>query len=335
LRHRRAWRALHRGPGVALGYLGRPDLTAERFVERAIAPLPVRRLYATGDRVRMRDDLAIEYLGRRDRQVKVRGHRIELDEVEGALARLPAVAAAAVVLRGETAETRQVVAYLVPADPAAPPPAHLLRELRRTLPEYMLPGAIVWMPALPLNASGKVDRRALPPPADATRPAGDIRVGARDMLESTLARIWGEVLGDAGVGVFDHFFEIGGHSLLAVRLVDAVERETGYGVPLTSMFADDTIAGMARTMREEAPPEVAPILSMNAQGSRPPFVYLHGDFMGGGFYSRTMATALGADQPTLIVHPHGLVEDAIPRRSRRWPATAWSRSGRCTRAVPT
>jgi len=83
-------------------------------------------------------------------------------------------------------------------------------------------------------------------------------------------------------------------------------------VPLTSMFADDTIAGMARTMREEAPPEVAPILSMNAQGSRPPFVYLHGDFMGGGFYSRTMATALGADQPTLIVHPHGLVEDAIP-----------------------
>jgi hypothetical protein len=120
------------------------------------------------------------------------------------------------------------------------------------------------------------------------------------------------VLGDAGVGVFDHFFEIGGHSLLAVRLVDAIERETGYAVPLTSMFADDTIAGMARTMREEAPPEVAPILSMNAQGSRPPFVYLHGDFMGGGFYSRTMASALGADQPTLIVHPHGLVEDAIP-----------------------
>jgi amino acid adenylation domain-containing protein len=300
------------GPGVALGYLDRPELTAARFVERTIAPLPPRRLYATGDRVRLREDLAIEFLGRRDRQVKVRGHRIELDEVESALARLPAVAAAAVELRGDTAETRQVVAYLVPSDPAAPPPAQLLRELRRTLPEYMLPGAIVWMPALPLTPSGKLDRRALPLPADATRPGGDIQVWARDTLEGTLARIWGQVLGHDQIGVFDHFFEIGGHSLLAARLVDAIERETGFAVPLTSMFADDTIAGMARAMREGAPPEVEPILTMNAQGSRPPFVYLHGDFTGGGFYSRTMANALGADQPVLIVHPHGLVEDAIP-----------------------
>jgi len=152
----------------------------------------------------------------------------------------------------------------------------------------------------------------LPLPGDATRPAGDIQVWARDLLEGTLARIWGQVLGHDAIGVFDHFFEIGGHSLLAARLVDAIERETGYAVPLTSMFADDTIAGMARAMREGAPAEVAPILSINAQGSRTPFVYLHGDFMGGGFYSRTMASALGAEQPTLIVHPHGLVEDTIP-----------------------
>jgi thioesterase domain-containing protein len=120
------------------------------------------------------------------------------------------------------------------------------------------------------------------------------------------------VLGDDQVGVFDHFFEIGGHSLLAARLCDAIERETGYAVPLTSMFSDDTIAGMARTMREGAPPETAPILPMHTQGALAPFVYLHGDFMGGGFYSRTMANALGPDQPTLIIHPHGLVEDAIP-----------------------
>jgi hypothetical protein len=241
----------------------------------------------------------------------VRGHRIELDEVEGALARLPAVAAAAVELRGDTAETRQVVAYLVPSDPAAPPPANLARELRRTLPEYMLPGAFVWMAALPLNASGKLDRRALPPPVDATRPGGDIRVPPRDTLEGTLARIWGEVLGDDEVGVFDHFFEIGGHSLLAARLCDAIERETGYAVPLTSMFSTTRSRGWrarcARARRRDGA-DPADAHAGRARAVRVPARRLQG----GGFYSRTMANALGPDQPTLIIHPHGLVEDAIP-----------------------
>ncbi|MEO8486572.1 MAG: amino acid adenylation domain-containing protein [Betaproteobacteria bacterium] len=300
------------GPGVALGYLGRPELTAERFVERSLLPHPARRLYRTGDRVRLRDDLAIEFLGRRDRQVKVRGHRIELEEVEAALARLPAVREAVVALRGDTSDTRQIVAYLVPADPSAPPPPNLVRELRRSLPEFMLPGAIVWLPALPLNASGKIDRGALPAPADASRPGRGIAIPPRDLFEGVLARIWEELLGRENLGVYDHFFEIGGHSLLAARLVDTIERETGYAVPLTSMFADDTIAGLARTLREGSRGPEAPILAVNAGGSRSPFVYLHGDFMGGGFYSRTIAHALGEDQPTLIVHPHGLVEDTIP-----------------------
>ncbi|HET9338033.1 MAG TPA: amino acid adenylation domain-containing protein [Casimicrobiaceae bacterium] len=300
------------GPGVALGYLGRPELTAERFVERTIAPLPARRLYRTGDRVRRRDDLAIEFLGRRDRQVKVRGHRIELEEIESALARMPQVREAAVTLRGDTSDTRQVVAYLVAADPGGPPPANLLREMRRVLPEFMLPGAIVWLPALPLNASGKVDRRALPPPADAALPDRGVAAPARDLIEGVLVRIWQDLLGRDGIGIHDHFFEIGGHSLLAARLVDTIEKETGYAVPLTAMFADDTIAGLASVLREGAPDAGAPILPVNTGGSRPPFVYLHGDFSGGGFYSRTIAHALGPDQPTLIVHPHGLTEDTIP-----------------------
>ena len=300
------------GPGVALGYLGRPELTAERFVERTIAPLPARRLYRTGDRVRWRDDLSLEFLGRRDRQVKVRGHRIELDEIEAALARMSQVREAVVMLRGDTSDTRQVVAYLVPADPSGPPPANLLREMRRLLPEYMLPGAIVWMPTLPLNASGKVDRRALPPPVDAARPERGVVVPARDLIEGVLVRIWQELLGRGEIGVHDHFFESGGHSLLAARMVDTIEQETGYAVPLTALFADDTIAGLARVLREGAPEALEPILPVNVGGSRTPFVYLHGDFSGGGFYSRTIAHALGADQPTLIVHPHGLVEDTIP-----------------------
>ena len=300
------------GPGLAIGYLGRPELTAERFVRRAIAPLPERRVYRTGDRVRRRDDGAIEFLGRLDRQVKVRGHRIELDEIEAALARMPQVREAVVMVRGETSDTRRIVAWLVPADPAAPPPSNLLRELRRTLPEFMLPGAIVWLPALPLNANGKVDRRGLPSPADGARPGDGMRVPPRDMFEGLLARIWEEVLGVTGVGAFDHFFEIGGHSLLAARLVDAVERETGLELPLTSMFGDDTLAGMARALGEGAPDARAPIVEIHPDGTRAPFVFLHGDFTAGGFYSRALAVALGDDQPVLIVHPHGLVDPHVP-----------------------
>ncbi len=300
------------GPGLAIGYLNRPELTAERFVERTIAPLPARRVYMTGDRARWRDDGTIEYLGRFDRQVKVRGHRIELDEVEGALARLPQVRESVVMVRGETSDTRQIVAWLVPADPGAPPPANLWRELRRTLPEYMLPGAIVWLPALPLNANGKVDRRALPAPGESARPNEGLRVPPRDMFEGVLARIWEEVLGAKDIGVLDHFFEIGGHSLLAARLVDVVERETGLRVPLTSMFADDTLAGMARLLKEGVPDGKSPIVEVHPEGTRPPFVFLHGDFTAGGFYSRALALALGPDQPTLIVHPHGLVDDRVP-----------------------
>ena len=300
------------GPGVALGYLARPELTAERFVERTIAPLPPRRLYASGDRVRLRDDLAIEYLGRRDRQVKVRGHRIELDEVEGMLLRVPAVREAVVDVRGETTDTRQVVAWLVLRDPSAPPPDNLLRELRRSLPEFMVPSAIVWMPALPLNASGKIDRKALPPPSDALRPLGGANIAARSPLESVLVRIWEDLLDVRPISVYDHFFEIGGHSLLAARLVDTIDREFGHTIPLTAMFVDDTIDGLARMLQEGAPIATSPILAVNETGTRTPFVYLHGDFGGGGFYSRTIARALGPDQPTLIVHPHGLVEDTIP-----------------------
>lgn len=298
------------GPGLALGYLGHPDLTGERFAELEHPGLGRRRLYRTGDRVRMRDDGAIEYLGRLDRQVKVRGHRIELDEVEAAVAELPSVREAVVELAGTTADTRQVVAYVVPADPATVPP-NLLRELRKRLPEYMLPGAIVWMPKLPLSANGKVDRRALPPPGDTAQPNHGVHVEPRDMFERVLADLWRDLLG-VRVGVHDRFFEVGGHSLLAARLIDAIERKTGYALPLTTMFTDDTIAGLANAIRTGARAPDDPILRVNEGGSLPPFTYLHGDFTGGGFYSQTFARALGPEQPTFIVHPHGLAEPAIP-----------------------
>ena len=300
------------GPGLALGYLNPDSRSAAQFIERPVGPLPPRRLYRTGDRARWRDDGTIEFLGRTDGQIKLRGHRIELEEIEAAIARSPQVRAAVCVLHGDTTDTRRVIAYVVAADPSRPPPSDLVRNLRAVLPDYMLPASVVWLRSLPLNASGKVDRRALPAPTDATTQRAGARVPPRDMFELVLAKIWERLLGISDVGVFDHFFEQGGHSLLAARLVDEIERETGLAAPLPALFLDDTIAGLSRVLREGAPDLKAPILAIHGEGRLPPFVFLHGDFTGGGFYSRSLAQALGPDQPVLIVHPHGLVGDAIP-----------------------
>jgi thioesterase domain-containing protein/acyl carrier protein len=300
------------GPGVALGYLARPDLTAERFVDKPADALPRGTWYRTGDRVRVNHDGAVEFLGRVDHQIKLRGHRVELGEIEAAIARLPEVREAVVSVVGDTSDTRQIVAHAVRADPTVPPPANVYSALRRTLPDYMLPATILWLPSLPLNASGKIDRRALEvPDAIATR-RGGAPTPPRDMLEEVLLRIWQELLGDQDIGVLDHFFDIGGHSLLAARLVDAIEHETGVAIPLTAMFADDTVAGLAAALREGAPNGGAPVLAFNEGREGPAFVFLHGDFTGGGFYSRALVQALGPDQPVLLVHPHGLVDALVP-----------------------
>lgn len=300
------------GPGLALGYLGAEELTAERFVPHPFPRESAAKLYRTGDRARLRADGAIEFLGRADRQVKIRGHRIELGEIETAIGALPYVRGAVVQLRGATSDTRRIVAWIVPSNASGPPPSGLRRDLARVLPEYMLPAATVWIPALPLNANGKVDVRALPEPGASARPAEGVPVPPRDMFEGVLVRVWEQVLGIRGIGIHDHFFEIGGHSLLAAQLIDTIERVTGLSAPLTALFIDDTIDGLARALREGSPDAGAPVVEVNPEGTRTPFVFLHGDFQAGGFYSRAIAGALGDDRPTLIVHPHGLAGDEVP-----------------------
>ena len=298
------------GCGVARGYLGEVGADGP-FVEASVGALPRRRLYRTGDVGRLTDDGAIEFLGRVDGQVKLRGHRIELGEIETALARVPGVREAAVVLRGETSDTRRLVAYAVPSDPNAPPPAGWRRELARCLPAVMLPSALVWLPALPLNANGKLDRRAL---AAEERGAqhSRVHVAPRDSLEEMFANLWARLLGIDAVGVHDGFFDIGGHSLLAARLVDEIERELGITVPLAALFVDDTIAGLARSIREGQLATNTVVVPLNERGSRLPLVYLHGDYFGGGFHSLALARLLGPDQPVYVVHPHGVAGGAIP-----------------------
>ncbi|HYU33714.1 MAG TPA: amino acid adenylation domain-containing protein [Thermoanaerobaculia bacterium] len=242
------------GAGLARGYLGRPDLTAERFLPDPFAEksaAPGARLYRTGDLVRRLADGELDYLGRIDHQVKVRGFRIELGEVEAALASLPEVREAAVLAREDRAGDKRLVAYVVPAEGEArtAPAGELKGALQRTLPDHMVPSIFVVLAALPLTATGKVDRRALPAPEEGDFQRGE-HVAPRTELERRLCEIWQEVLGVERVGIADSFFDLGGHSLLATRVVSRVRSALGRELPLRALFENPTIQGLCESLPE-------------------------------------------------------------------------------------
>ncbi|HEV2733755.1 MAG TPA: amino acid adenylation domain-containing protein, partial [Longimicrobiaceae bacterium] len=230
------------GAGVARGYLGRPELTAERFVPDPFGPAG-GRLYRTGDRARWLDSGELEYLGRLDQQVKVRGVRIEPGEVEAAMRAHPGVRDAAVTLREDRPGQRVLVGYHVPATGRPAAAAELRAFLRSRLPAHMVPGAFVALDRLPLTPGGKLDRRALPAPGSG--PDGAERTPPRTPVEAVLARVFAGVLGREVVGVHDDFFELGGHSLLATRVVSGVREELGAELPLRALFDAPTVAGLA------------------------------------------------------------------------------------------
>jgi len=235
------------GVQLARGYLGRPALTAERFVASPFGP-PGARLYRTGDLARRRRDGNLEHLGRIDAQLKVRGHRVEPGEVELALREQAGVAEAAVTAWGEGVE-RRLVAHVVPG-PAFAGPAALRAALRGRLPEHLVPGAFVVRDALPLTPSGKVDRRALDVPGPVEAAAGRPPEGA---VEEILCGLFAQVLDLPAVGPDDGFFELGGHSLLATRLLNRVRASLGADLPLRSVFEAPTPAGLAALVRPGGP----------------------------------------------------------------------------------
>jgi amino acid adenylation domain-containing protein len=240
------------GDGLARGYLGRPDLTADRFIPDPFGP-PGTRLYRTGDLARFRPDGELDFLGRIDHQVKVRGFRIELGEVEAALAGLPAVKESAVLALPEPGgEGLRLTAFVVPTG-SIPPLAELRAALRRILPEHMVPTAFTFLPELPLTPNGKLDRRALErlAPADEA-PAGiDAGRGApRTPVEELLAGLWCEVLGVERVGIDDSFFDLGGHSLLVTRVISRLRQTFGVDLPMRALFEAPTVAALARRVEE-------------------------------------------------------------------------------------
>ena len=233
-----------RGANLARGYLGDPAQTAERFVPDPWSGEAGARLYRTGDRARMRVSGDCEFLGRLDHQVKVRGFRVEPGEIEATLRQAPAVRDAVVALDGDA----ELVAYVVPASAAA---ADLGDFLRTRLPEPMVPSRFVFLEALPLTPSGKVDRGALP--AGGGEPAAPRSAAPRDPLEERIAALWAEVLRLERIGVDDDFFSLGGHSLSAIRLVGRLREELGVALPLGRLFAAPTVAGLAAAVRECGP----------------------------------------------------------------------------------
>ncbi|MBB5122447.1 amino acid adenylation domain-containing protein [Streptomyces eurocidicus] len=298
------------GAQLATGYLGRPDLTAERFVHDPYGP-PGARMYRTGDLARWREDGSVEYLGRTDRQVKVRGQRVELDGIEAVLATHEHVAAACALVREDRPGDPRLVAYVTPAsaDAAAeaggPDPAALRAHVAARLPEAMVPTAVVVLDAFPAGPNGKLDHAALPAPGTAATSGGR---EPRDAREEALTRLFAEALGLPHVGVDDSFFELGGNSLLAARLAARVRDVLGADLPMGTLFQAATPAAVADRMHADGTADEAalgPVLPLRPAGAGTPLFALH-PAAGLGWCYTALLTHLAPDQPLYGLQAPGL-----------------------------
>ncbi|UED87496.1 non-ribosomal peptide synthetase [Streptomyces profundus] len=288
------------GDQLARGYHNRPGLTAERFVADPYGP-PGSRLYRSGDRARWRQDGTLEFLGRADDQVKLRGFRVEPGEVEAEFAAWPEIARAVVVARDE-----RLVAYLVPAAPAAvPAPDEVRRRLAGVLPRHFLPADVVALEKLPLRPNGKVDRDRLPAP---DRAAATGRAGPRTPGEELLCGLFAEVLGVPTVGVDDDFFALGGHSLLAVRLVHRVRGVAGAPLTLGDIFQAPTVARLARHLEGDGGGPFGPLLRLRAGSGRPPLFCLP-PVIGLGWSYGGLARHLPEGVPVLALQALGFEDE--------------------------
>ncbi|MBZ4400293.1 amino acid adenylation domain-containing protein [Myxococcus sp. AS-1-15] len=299
------------GASLAHGYWGRAELTAERFIPDALSEVPGARLYRTGDKARWLGDGNLEFLGRVDGQVKVRGFRVELGEVEVALKALPGVRDAVVVARQEEGGEKRLVGYVVHE---APCDVEVLRgRLEARLPEYLVPSVLVRLDTLPLAPTGKVDRKALPAPGSFQRVAREGHQEPRDALERALVGVWEEVLGVRPVGVTEDFFALGGHSLMAIRLLARIRGVVGRSLPVAALFQRATVEHVASVLRRESS-SWTPLVRLTEGRGRRPFFCVHP--VGGTVLSYTeLAKHLGPEQPFHGLESRGLDGEAPPCES--------------------
>ncbi len=331
------------GDGLARGYFGRDDLTRERFVPNPFAEQPGARMYRTGDLARFLADGEIQYLGRIDNQVKLRGFRIELGEIEAVLAKDPSVRSVVVIVREDTPGDKRLVAYIVPS--AGSISGSLLKDVvQRRLPDYMVPSAFVQVDALPLSLNGKINRRLLPAPDWSIAEAGEV-VAPSDELESALVRIWETVLGVANIGVRDNFFDLGGHSLMAARVLTEAEKITGKEVPLSALFRGATVESLARLIRDrqDAKDPVA-MEVQHGDSRRPPFFAIvppGEEALGYAMLARHMGPAqtvykiqghapvVGGERPYSEQEMRTITDDYVAAMRSVWPHGPYCLGGLC------
>lgn len=299
------------GGGLTRGYLHRPELTAERFVPDSLSSEGGARLYRTGDLGRFLEDGNIEFTGRTDNQTKIRGYRVELEEIEAVIKEHPCVQSA-VVSVSEAGGDRQLAAYVVSLSQEDFSVAELRSFLAEKLPEHMRPAMIITLDSMPLTRQGKVDRQSLPTPDRARPDIAGTYVPPRDMLEFSLARIWEQVLDIHPVGVRDSFFDLGGYSFSAMRLVFRIREELGRQVAIATLFEEQTIERLAIALRQSdfriQPVSVVPL---QAKGSMRPFFCVH-PFGGGVICYSPLANHFADDRPFYGLQAPGLDDEREP-----------------------
>ena len=325
------------GAGLARAYLGRPAETAEKFVPHPFSDRPGARLYRTGDVARHLPDGRVQYLGRADQQVKLRGYRVEPGEIEAVAAQHPMVKECAVMLSGAVDGQQRLVCYVVEETGAESALSfdELRRHLERRLPQYMIPAAMVKVGRMPLTPSDKVDRRALLGLEVAPHSSARSYLAPRDLNEALLVGIWANVLGLERVGVNDNFFELGGHSLLSPGIISQVKEIFHVEMPLRILFESPTVAELARRIEKQTRIEStaeswSPLVAIQRDGPKPPFFGVH---PGGGGVScyRDLARHLGAEQPFYGLQAPEVTNDAAgddPYRSLEEVAADYVRAVR-------
>lgn len=302
------------GAGVARGYLNEAELTAEKFVPNPFAEQGGERLYRSGDKARYLRDGNIEFLGRMDDQVKVRGYRIEPGEVEAVLLQHPAIREGVVVARARPAGDMCLTAYLV-WQPQQQLTVNAVRDfLGNKLPQYMIPAVFVVLDALPLNKNGKVDRDALPSPEGNRPDLIESYVGPRDKGEIQLTRIWEAVLGIRNIGIRDNFFELGGNSLIAVRLFAQIAESFGRKLSLSTLFRAPTIELLAGVLSEGSSASERSLVTIQPQGAKPPLYCLHA-CSPHAFIYLPLVRHLDTDQPVYGLQARGINDCDEPFRT--------------------
>ncbi len=301
------------GSGLARGYLNRPELTAQRFIANPFSQKAGERIYKTGDLARYFPDGNIEFLGRTDAQVKIRGYRIELGEIEALLVQHPAVKEAVVVAEDDFSGNKRLVAYVVPNHNQTPNPVEMRHFLKQQLPNYMIPNAFVAIDFMPLTPNGKIDRLRLRTPENVTSSATDKScIAPRTPTESTLAKIWSEILNTEPVGIRDNFFDLGGDSLLTIRLIKEINQQFERELPLSSLFLNPTIEGLADSLDSGTTSgEWSPLVAIKPRGKNPPFFCVHPIF-GVVFPYCELAFQLGENQPFYGLQPKGIDGETDP-----------------------